>query len=125
MIADEIRCLKNVGLIQLNNATSYCQSLNADQTLPSTKKESDDLVSALLSLDLSSENDKTLVSNWLLNELESAHRNYTGYETETVKGNYAGFRIDTVNRNAEWADYSGSDELSIVCTKRVGHGKNY
>ena len=62
MIGDEINCLKNIGPLELTKATSYCQSLNASQILPRSRQESDDFVSALLSLDLASENGNTLVS---------------------------------------------------------------
>ena len=62
MVGNEISCLKNVGFIQLSNATSHCQSLNASQILPRNRQESDDLVSALLSMNLFSDSGKTLVS---------------------------------------------------------------
>ena len=126
--------------MQLDNAKSYCQSLNASQILPRSRQESDDLVLALLSLDLVQVNGTTLVSvdiqktkeglwydssdqpvlyfNWLLNEpgdLNGSQR----YASES----YAGFRIDKVHGTAKWADYSGSDELNVVCTKKAGQGK--
>ena len=135
MVGDEISCLKNVGLIQLSNATSHCQSLNASQILPRNRQESDDLVSALLSMNLSSDSGKTFVSigihktkgiwndtlgqrvsyfNWLPGEPDFLSENL----------NYAGFRIDEGNESARWADYSGSDKLNVVCTKIAGQGKN-
>ena len=135
MIGNEISCLKNVGLIQLSNATSHCQSLNASQILPRNRQESDDLVSALLSMNLSSDSGKTFVSigihktkgiwndtvgqpisysNWLPGEPDWLSENL----------NYAGFRIDEGNESARWADYSGSDKLNVVCTKIAGQGKN-
>ena len=135
MVGDEISCLKNVGLIQLSNATSHCQSLNASQILPRNRQESDDLVSALLSMNLSSDSGKTFVSigihktkgiwndtvgqrisyfNWLPGEPDFLSENL----------NYAGFRIDEGNERARWADYSGSDKLNVVCTKIAGQGKN-
>ena len=136
MVGDEISCLENVGLIQLSNATSHCQSLNASQILPRNRQESDDLVSALLSMNLSSDSGKTFVSigihktkgiwndtvgqrisyfNWLPGEPDFLSENL----------NYAGFRIDEGNESARWADYSGSDKLNVVCTKIAGQGKNW
>ena len=130
MIGDEISCLKNVGPIQLNDATTHCQSLNADQVLPRSRQETDDLVSALLSLDLGNipisigiyktnkgdwyDSAGQLISyfNWLPNEPD----NFGGNQT------YAGFRID-INGSSRWADYSSTDELNVVCTKKAGHGK--
>ena len=131
MIGDETSCLKNVGLIQLNDATSHCQSVNANQILPRSRQESDDLVSALLSLDLAQEYGVSigiyrttegwrdsagqLISyfNWLLDEPGNLDENR----------NYAGFRVDGVNESAGWADYSNNDELNVVCAKKAGHGK--
>ena len=135
MIGNEICCLKNVGLIKLITATTHCQSLNSSQILPRSRQESDDLVSALLSLDLASENGKTLVSigtyrtkegwrdsagqlisyfNWLPNEPENLGK----------KQIYAGFRIDGGNETAKWKGYSRTDKLNVVCTKTAGYGKN-
>ena len=153
MIGDEINCLKNVGFVQLSEATSYCQSLNASQILPRNKKESDDLVSALLSLDLSSKDGETLVSigiykknvvqwfdsegqllifaNWLPNKPDNPKKNWllTGSHSHeslnTIQKNYAGFRLDgAANETGRWADYVGTDELNVVCTKTASHGKN-
>ena len=62
LIGDEINCLKNVGLIQLKEATSYCKLFNANQILPRSRQESNDLIAALSSLDLDSQNNETLVS---------------------------------------------------------------
>ena len=125
--------------MELNNATSHCQSLNASQILPRNRKESDDLASALLSLDLSLEDGKILVSigihktkegEWL----DSAGQLSTGYhfnwlpnKPDNLGGNqsYAGFRVDGINTTARWDTYNGTDELNVVCTKTAGHGKDY
>ena len=136
MVGDEISCLKNVGLIQLSNATSHCQSLNASQILPRNRQESDDLVSALLSMNLSSDSGKTFVSigihktkgiwndivgqpisysNWLPDQLDSIYENLK----------YAGFRINATNESVGWAKLNGTNELNVVCTKRAGHGKRF
>ena len=136
MVGNEISCLKNVGLIQLSNATSHCQSLNASQILPRNRQESDDLVSALLSMNLSSDSGKTFVSigihktkeiwndivgqpisyfNWLPDQLDSIYENLK----------YAGFRINTTNESVRWAKFNGTNELNVVCTKRVGQGKRF
>ena len=136
MVGDEISCLKNVGLIQLSNATSHCQSLNASQILPRNRQESDDLVSALLSMNLSSDSGKTFVSigihktkeiwndivgqpisyfNWLPDQID--------YLTENL--NYAGLRINGINKSGGWAKFSGTNELNVVCTKKTGHGKKF
>ena len=136
MIGNEISCLKNVGLIQLSNATSHCQLLNASQILPRNRQESDDLVSALLSMNLSSDSGKTFVSigihktkgiwndivgqpisyfNWLPDQLDSIYENLK----------YAGFRINATNESVGWAKFIGTNELNVVCTKRVGQGKRF
>ena len=136
MVGNEISCLKNVGLIQLSNATSHCQSLNASQILPRNRQESDDLVSALLSMNLSSDSGKTFVSigthktkgiwndivgqpisyfNWLPDQLDSIYENLK----------YAGFRINATNESVGWAKFNGTNELNVVCTKRAGHGKRF
>ena len=136
MVGNEISCLKNVGLIQLSNATSHCQSLNASQILPRNRQESDDLVSALLSMNLSSDSGKTFVSigihktkeiwndivgqpisyfNWLPDQLDSIYENLK----------YAGFRINATNESVGWAKFNGTFELNVVCTKRVGQGKRF
>ena len=137
MIGDEISCLKNVGQIQLKDATSHCQSLNSSEISPRSKQESDDLVLALQSLNLASKDGKTrnvsigiyktneglwydssgqpiTYFNWLPNEPDNLDRSQS----------YAGLSIDIVHGSAGWADYSGSDKLNVVCTKRVGSGKN-
>ena len=135
MIGDEISCLKNVGLIQLSNATSHCQSLNASQILPRNRQESDDLVSALLSMNLSSDSGKTFVSigihktKGIWNDIVGQPIDYSYWlpgEPDFLSENlnYAGFRIDEGNETARWADYSGSDKLNVVCTKIAGQGKN-
>ena len=135
MIGNEISCLKNVGLIQLSNATSHCQSLNASQILPRNRQESDDLVSALLSMNLSSDSGKTFVSigihktKGIWNDIEGQPISYSNWlpgepDWPSENLNYAGFRIDEGNETARWADYSGSDKLNVVCTKIAGQGKN-
>ena len=135
MVGDEISCLKNVGLIQLSNATSHCQSLNASQILPRNRQESDDLVSALLSMNLSSDSGKTFVSigihktKGIWNDIVGQRISYSNWlpgEPDFLSENlnYAGFRIDEGNESARWADYSGSDKLNVVCTKIAGQGKN-
>ena len=135
MVGEEVSCLKNVGPVQLSKATSYCQSLNANQILPKSKQESDDLVSALLTLDLSLDGDKTLVSIGM-HKIKEGWYDSTGQnisffywlpnEPDNLGGNqnYAGFRIDGVNETARWDDFNGADELNVVCTKTAGHGKN-
>ena len=137
MVGNEISCLKNVGLIQLSNATSHCQSLNASQILPRNGQETDDLVSALISLNLDSEIADMLISidiyktkegewhdsagqlisyyNWLPDQID--------YLTENL--NYAGLRINGVNKSVGWAKFSGTNELNVVCTKKAGHGKKF
>ena len=135
MIGDEISCLKNVGLIQLSNATSHCQSLNASQILPRNGQETDDLVSALLSMNLSSDSGKTFVSigihktKGIWNDTVGQRISYSNWlpgEPDWLSENlnYAGFRIDEGKWSARWADYSGSDKLNVVCTKIAGQGKN-
>ena len=136
MIGEEINCLKNVGLLELGKATSYCQFLNASQILPRSRQESDDLVSALLSLDLVQENGTTLVSVGIHKTTEGlwydssgqlvSYFNWLPDEPDNLDGsqNYAGFRIDKLNGDARWADYSGSVEFNVVCTTRVYQGNN-
>ena len=135
MIGDEISCLKNVGFTQLKDANSKCQSLNANQILPRSRQESDDLVPALLSLGLASEDGNILVSIGVYMSNEG-WRNSTGQlisyfnwlpdEPENVGGNqdYAGFQINGVNGTAGWASYSGAAELNVICTKKAGQGEN-
>ena len=136
MVGNEISCLKNVGLIQLSNATSHCQLLNASQILPRNRQESDDLVSALLSMNLSSDSGKTFVSigihktKGIWNDIVGQPISYSNWlpgEPDFLSENlnYAGFRIDEGNESARWADYSGSDKLNVVCTKIAGQGKNW
>ena len=137
MVGNEISCLKNIGLIQLSNATSHCQSLHASQILPRNRQESDDLVSALLSLNLDSENADILISldiyktkegewhdsagqlisyyNWLPDQID--------YLTENL--NYAGLRINGINKSVGWAKFSGTSELNVVCTKKAVDGKKF
>ena len=137
MIGDEISCLKNIGLIQLSNATSHCQSLNASQILPRSRQETDDLVSALLSLNLDSENADMLISIDIYKTKEGEWHDSAGqpisyfnwfpdqldYRFENL--NYAGFRINGINESVGWAKFNGTNELTVVCTKRAGHGKRF
>ena len=137
MIGDEINCLKKLGPIQLNYANTHCQSLNANQVLPRSRQESDDLISALLPLNLHSENASIVISidihktkegkwhdsagqpisyfNWLPDQLDSSSENL----------NYAGFRINGINESIGWAKYGSTNELNVVCTKRAAHGKRF
>ena len=122
--------------MKLNDTMSHCQSLNSSQILPKSKQESDDLISALLSQDLDSENGNILVSIDIYKTKEGKWYDSTGQllsyfnwlpdEPDDQDGlrDYAGFLIDGVNGTTGWADYSGSDELNVVCTKTAGHGKN-
>ena len=136
MVGNEINCLKNVGTMQLNKATSYCQSVNASQTLPRSRQESDDLISALLSLNLASPDGKTVVSIGVYKSKEGewydskdqliSYFNWISGEPDDISGylNYAGFRINGPNGIAGWSDYSGFNETNVVCTKTAGHGKS-
>ena len=122
--------------MQMIEATSRCQSLNASQILPKSRHESDDLASALLSLDLDSVNGKMLVSIDIHKTNEGFWYDSTGQlisyfnwapdEPDDLGGNnnYAGFRIGGVNETARWADYRSTDQLNVVCTKIAGQGKN-
>ena len=136
MIGDEISCLKHVGQMQLNEATSYCQSLNAKQILPRSRQESDDLVSALLSLDLAFEDGKTRnVSIGIYRSKEGkwydsegqliSYFNWLPDEPDNIDGNqnFAGLQISGVNESARWADYSSTNQLNVVCTKIASRGK--
>ena len=137
MIGDEISCLKNFGLIQLSSATSQCQSFNASQILPRSRKESSDLIPALLSLDLTSENGNVLVSIGIYKTKEGKWYDSTGQLTSyfnwlsdepndlSGKQSYAGLQINKVNESFGWAKHSGTNELNVVCTKRAGHGKRF
>ena len=128
MIGDEIKCLKNVGLFQLKDATPYCQSLNAYQILPRTRQESDDLVSALLSLDLVRHDRNIHVSLDLYKTKDGGWRDSAGKlisyfnwlpnQLDINGGNYAGFHIYGVNQTVGWNDYNSNDKLNVVCTKR-------
>ena len=137
MIGDEINCIKNIGRVQLNDAISHCKSLNANQILPRSKQEADDLVSALLSLDLApSENGEILVTIGMVKTKEGlwydsagqliSYFNWLPNEPDDINGtqNYAGFSINGVNETARWADYSGTDVLNVVCTNKAAQGKN-
>ena len=135
MIGDEISCFKSVGAKQLKEATSYCQLLSASQILPRSRQESDDLVPALLSMKLSSEGGKTLVSIGIHNSTEGwydsagqlvSYFNWLPDEPDDLSGkqNYAGLLIDETNESIGWADYSSTNELNVVCMKPTGNGKN-
>ena len=94
------------------------------------------MVSALLSLNLASEEGKTLVSIGIYKTDKGEWHNSTGQdityfnwlegEPDDLVGNYnyAGFPIGGVNGSAKWTDYRGSDMLNVICTKTVGQGKN-
>ena len=135
MIGNKISCVKDVGPIQLKEANSYCQFLNASQILPRNRQESDDLVSALLSLDLGSENNDILVSIDMYKTKEGIWYDFAGQRIPyfnwlpdepndlSIKLNYAGLQINRVNESFGWAEHSGTDELNVVCTKTAGHGK--
>ena len=135
MIGDEVSCLKNVGSKQLKEANSYCHLLNARQILPRSKQESDDLVPALLSMNLVSEGGKTVVSIDIYNSTEGwydsagqlvSYFNWLQNEPDDLSGkqNYAGLLIDETNKSIGWADYSSTNELNVVCMKPTGNGKN-
>ena len=147
MIGDEISCLRNFGPLQLNDAATHCESLNANQILPKSRQESDDLVSALLSLNLKSENTDILVSldihktkkgewhdsagqpisyfNWLLPQGEYVTKGEYVDLTSEKYSNYAGFRFNEIKENIGWAKFNGTNELNVVCTKRAGHGERF
>ena len=131
MIDNERYCLKNVGHLQLVDATSHCHSLNASQILPRSKRESDDLVPALLSLGLISENGKTLVSVGIQNTTEEggwhdssgqliSYFNWLPNEPDNDGGNqsYAGFQINGVDGNIGWADFRSVYVMNVVCAKK-------
>ena len=136
MIGNEINCLKNIGLVQLNKATAYCRSLDSSQILPRNEQESYDFISALLSLDIVSESGEIVVSIGIYKTKEGewydsadqpiSYFNWLPDEPDNFGGNqnFAGFRIDKVNHTSRWTDYSDSKELNVVCTKTAGHGKN-
>ena len=123
--------------MKLIDATAHCKSLNANQILPRSRQESDDLVAALLSLDLDSEDGKTLVSIGIYKSKEGewfdsedqliSYFNWLPGQPDDLSGskNYAGFRIDGINETVRWDEYNGNDELNIICTKTVSYGKNY
>ena len=118
----------------MKEASSYCQLLNARQILPRSRQESNDLVSALLSMNLSSAGGKMLVSIGIHNSTEGWHDsagklvsyfNWLPDEPDDLSGkqNYAGLLIDSTNDSAGWADFSSTDELTVICTKTAGQGK--
>ena len=116
---------------------AHCQFLNSSQILPRSSQESDDLISALLSLDLKSENGSILVAIDIYKTKEEEWHDSTGQpisyfnwlpdEPNDLSGNrnYAGFRIDLAHKSARWADFSTKNQLNVVCTKRANQGKNY
>ena len=135
MIGEKIVCLKNVGLTQLNDANFTCQSLNASQILPRSKQEFDDLVPALLSLDLDSKDRNTVVSIGMYKANDGGWRtfanqsvtyfNWLPNEPDLVGNqNYSGLWIERASGTAGWADHSGSDELNVVCMKGRSQGEN-
>ena len=109
MIGDEISCLKNVGLIQLSNATSHCQSLNASQILPRNRQESDDLVSALLSLNLDSENADILISLDIYKTKEGEWHDSAGQPISYY--NWLPDQLDSINENLNYAGFWIKDDL--------------
>ena len=135
MIGNEINCLKKVGRFQLKEANTQCQSFNANQILPRSRQESDNLFSALLSLDLDSENGNTIVSIGIYKTKEEQWRDFTGQlisffdwlpnepDNHGGNNNYAGLSINEINRTTPWADYNGTNEFNVVCTKISGQGK--
>ena len=93
------------------------------------------MASALLSLDLASENGKTLVSVGIYTTekggwFDSAGRLISYFDwlpNEPILGGnqtHAGLRIDKASGNAGWAGYSATDELNVVCTKGQSKGKH-
>ena len=95
-----------------------------------------DLVSTLLSLNIDSVNGNILVSIDVYKTKEGKWYDSTGQlisyfnwlpdEPGDLGGNnnYAGFHIGRVNETARWADFSSTDTLNVVCTKRSSQGKN-
>ena len=136
LIGDKISCFKTFGHMKLNEAITYCESFNAKQILPRSTQESDDLLSALLSLNLDSDSSSALVSIGIYKTKQGdwhdssgqpiSYFNWLSDEPDDLAGKriYAGFRIDKAQRSARWADYSGIDELNVVCTKRPRQGQN-
>ena len=102
--------------------------------MPRSRQESDDLILALLSLDLVSENGKTLVSIGIYSTKEGGW-----YDSESQlisyfdwlpnephlggNQNHAGLRIDRASGTAGWAGHSGADELNVVCMKGERQGR--
>ena len=92
------------------------------------------MVSALLSLDLASENGKTLVSIGIYTTDKGGWFDSAGQlisyfdwlpnEPDNLGGNqsYAGLRINKTSGTSGWADYSGSDKLNLVCMKPRSQG---
>ena len=136
LIGNEINCLKKVGRFQLKEANTQCQSLNASQILPRNSQESDNLVSALLSLDLDSENGNLLVSIGIYQTKEEEWRDFTDQlisffdwlpnepDNYGENENYAGLSINEISWTTHWKSYNGTNELNVVCTKRSGQGKH-
>ena len=122
--------------MKLNDATTHCESFNAKQILPRSTQDTDDLLSALLSLNLYSDIDNTLVSIGIYKTEEGdwhdssgqpiSYFNWLPDEPDDLAGKriYAGLRIDKAQMSARWADYSSIDELNVVCTKRPRQGQN-
>ena len=91
----------------------------------------------MLSLDLASESENKLVSIGIQNTTKEggwydsegqlvSYFDWLPNEPDNLGGkqNHAGMRIDRASGTAGWADYSGSEELNVVCTKRRSQGKN-
>ena len=135
MIGGEISCLKKFSPTQLNDASSKCQSLNASQVLPRSRRESDDLGLVLLSLDLPSEDGNALISLGIQNKTKEggwydsagqlvSYFDWLPNEPDNLGGNqsYAGLRINKTSGTSGWADFSGSDKLNLVCMKPRSQG---
>ena len=85
-------------------------------------------------MNLSSAGGKMLVSIGIHNSTEGWHDsagqlvsyfNWLPDEPDDLSGkqNYAGLLIDSTNDSAGWADFSSTDELTVICTKTAGQGK--
>ena len=94
MIGNEVNCLKKVGRFQLKEANTQCQSFNANQILPRSRQESDNLFSALLSLDLDSENGNTIVSIGIHKTKEEQWRE--------IKISHSGERVDRSGKESHF-----------------------
>ena len=112
MVGDEINCLKNFGPIQLKDATNHCKSFNANQVLPRSRQESDDLTSALLSLNLDSKNADILVSIGIHKTNEGEWHNFAGQPIPYF--NWLPDQLDSINENL---NYAGFQIKKVVCAR--------